>query len=198
MTTVYSSRLASCLSVEEGETTCDCGKHVQSGKCETDIDIRDNVCPVTCKRRREVTCVEPPSYPHATPSSDRRYFATLNYTCQPGYINEGGAGTMYCTLNGTWVRDVMKIGVPPQCKQAAVFTSAFTKITFPETYLEVAYVNDVRAQSSVTCAQSCAVLSDCTHYIFKKPETCTLYNDHGSNLVNVTTSVVWRRNLVKP
>ncbi|XP_041373993.1 uncharacterized protein LOC121387047 [Gigantopelta aegis] len=105
---------------------------------------------------------------------------------------------MYCTLNRTWVQDSLKKGVYPQCKRAAAFTSTFTKITFPETYLEIAYVNDVRAQSSVACARSCAVLAECTHYIFKKPEACTLYNAHGSNTVNVTTSVVWRRNLVEP
>ncbi|XP_046582690.1 uncharacterized protein LOC124290046 [Haliotis rubra] len=52
-----------------GESDCQCGQYAQNGRCETDANIRDTVCPYTCSRRAQITCSDPNLlFPHALAS----------------------------------------------------------------------------------------------------------------------------------
>ncbi|XP_048245466.1 uncharacterized protein LOC124149012 isoform X2 [Haliotis rufescens] len=91
---------------ESGESDCQCGKYAQDGRCETEADIRNNVCPYTCSLRANITCGDPNVlFSHAVASlqTTPHWLDITTFRCEPGYINMGHASWVACSINRTWI-----------------------------------------------------------------------------------------------
>ncbi|XP_046564615.1 uncharacterized protein LOC124273397 [Haliotis rubra] len=90
---------------ESGESDCQCGWYAMKGRCETDANIREIVCPYTCSLRTNITCGDPNLlYSHAVASIQTPHWMdTMSFICEPGYMNMGSKGWVGCTIEGTFL-----------------------------------------------------------------------------------------------
>ncbi|XP_071096963.1 uncharacterized protein [Haliotis cracherodii] len=176
---------------ESGESDCQCGKYAQDGRCETEADIRNNVCPYTCSLRANITCGDPNvlfSHAVATLQTTPHWLDITTFRCEPGDINMGHASWVACSINGSWI--IHSNVQTPHC----VPKRKYGTFRLFHKSIRLMIFKSHPAETDLECAAACRDTSTCSYFIFEKNacDLCRFYKWRSGG-ISMTGRQLWQK-----